>query len=262
MSLPGKIRRRFQKAVLQHGVLKTIGLTMVWPIMFAKWRLMEQTPFERQRTRAGEEYDRLHNVDTIRTRGNEWVADVKSENWAQGTGYGVSPPETVRRAIEMLPIDDITEYVFIDMGSGKCRVPLVASEYPFKECIGVEYDPALHETAVKNIASFTCDKQKCKAVSAHCHDAVTYPIPPSPIVMYFGHPFGGKVLDGLLQNLKRSMQQHPRPVYVIYYDPICGDQYESYGFREIASYDLPRINRFHNKRGKEFAIYLNDSICS
>lgn len=258
MSLPGKIRRRFQKAFQQHGVAKTIGLTLVWPIMFAKWRLQEQTPFERARVQAGKDYDREHNVDTIRTRENEHTADVNSENWAQGTGYGVSPPQTVRRAIEMLPFDNFEDFVFIDMGSGKCRVPMVATEYPFKACIGVEYDPALHATAEKNLKSFTSTRQKCMDLQAHCADAVTYPLPDDPVVLYFGHPFGGEVLDGMLKNIKQSLEQNPRPFYIIYYDPICHKAYKSYGFKPIGDFDLPKIHRFHNKLGKEVVVFVHE----
>jgi len=256
-TLPGQIRRRVRKSVLRYGLLPTIGRCAAFPFLFAGWKLSEQTPFERQRRKAGEAYDREHHVDTTRNRATEWAADVDSENWAAGTGYAATPPDTVRRAVEMLPIE-YERYVFIDLGSGKCRVPLVASEYPFKACLGVEYAPDLHEVAARNIETFTSDNQRCNTVEAHCHDAATFELPTDPLVLFFAHPFGDEVLRGFLDNLKRSVEQVPRPVYVVYYDPICAGQYVEAGFKEIASYDLPRINRFHNKRGKEFIILVNE----
>ncbi len=254
--LPDKIRRRLEKSVLQYGVLATVGRCLMWPFMFIGWKIMERTPFERQRRQAGEEFDQQYGVDTTRNRGTEWAADIESENWAEGTGYAATPPDTVRRSIEPLQIIH-EEYVFIDLGSGKGRVPFVASEFPFKECLGVEYAPDLHEVAVRNIAAFKSDKQRCKVIKSYCHDAATFPLPETPLVLFFAHPFGDAVLDKFLQSLQRSMREKPRKVYVIYYDPICSDQFVGAGFREIGSQNLGTFNTFKNRLGKEFVIYEN-----
>jgi hypothetical protein len=253
LTLPSKVRRRIQKAVMQHGVLKTAGMCALWPAFFITWKVMERTPFERGRRRAGEAYDREHDVQTVRHRGTEWAADVDSDNWAVGTGYAATPPDTVRRAVEQLPIDP-SDFVFIDLGSGKCRVPMVATEYPFKKSIGVEYAPDLHAVAVKNLASFRSDRRRCHELEAHCADAAAWELPREPLVLFFAHPFGGDVLAGFLDNLRQSIEQTPREVYVVYYDPIGLDQWLDAGFAQIGGHDLPRINRFHNRLGKEFVL--------
>lgn len=252
-SMITKIRRRVDKSVQQYGVPVTVVRCAFFPVLFCYWKLREATPYERQLFREGEEYDREHNVDTVRTRNNEFSADVDSENWSEGTGYAASPASTVRRAIEMLPID-FSKYVFIDLGSGKARAPLVATEYPFKASIGVEYAPDLHEVAAKNVETYTSSNRKCDDLRVYCHDATTYDLPHDPLVIYFGHPFGGEVLDGLLANLARSLEEAPREVFLIYYDPICIEQWKALGFEEIGSHDLPRIHRFHNTLGKEFIV--------
>lgn len=259
--LPSKIRRRLEKSVLQHGLLATVGRCLIWPFMYMGWKIIERTPFERQRRQAGEEFDRQYGVDTTRNRSTEWAADIDSENWAEGTGYAATPPDTVRRSIQPLQIDH-QEYVFIDLGSGKGRVMLVASEFPFKECLGVEYAPDLHEVAVRNIAAFSSDKQRCKVIKSYCHDAATFPLPETPLVLFFAHPFGDAVLDKFLQSVQRSLREKPRKVYVIYYDPICIDQFVNAGFSKIGSHDLPKFNGFRNRLGKEFVILENNSASS
>ncbi len=267
--LPNKIRRRLEKSVLQHGVLKTVGRCMIWPFMYMGWRIIAHSPFERQRRQAGEDFDRQYGVDTTRNRSTEWGADVESENWAEGTGYDPTPPDTVRRAIQPLQIDH-EEYVFIDLGSGKGRVMLVASEFPFKECLGVEYAPDLHEVAVRNIAAFRSDKQRCKVIKSYCHDAATFPIPETPLVLFFHDPFSEVVLDKFLQNVQSSLREKPRKVYVIEYDPVYRDQFGDAGFSEIGGQTLgtaqflPKffytlkwfeLNTFRNRLGQEFVIY-------
>jgi hypothetical protein len=251
-----KIRRRLHKAMLEYGLIGTIGRLAIWPLLFIGWRLRECLPFDRNRRKAGEEYDRLHGVDTIRDRSTEWSADIDSENLGAGTGYAATPPDTVRISVRSLTISP-EEYVFIDLGSGKGRVMLVASEVPFKECLGVEYAPDLHEVAVRNIASFNCPDRKCPVIKSICHDAATFPLPDSPLVLFFAHPFGGEVLKGFLLNLQQSLRKNPRKVFVIYYDPICRDEFLDAGFRQIGSHDLPRFNSFRNRLGKEFVILEN-----
>jgi predicted RNA methylase len=239
--------------------------------MYMGWKIIERTPFERQRRQAGEAFDRQYGVDTTRNRSTEWAADVESENWAEGTGYYPTPPDAVRRSIQALQID-LEEYVFIDLGSGKGRVMLVASEFPFKECLGVEYSPDLHEAAVRNIADFSSDKRRCNTIRSCYHDATTFPLPETPLVLFFAHPFGDAVLDKFLQNVHRSLREKPRRVYIIEYDPVYRDQFRDAGFRETggqnlgAAQFLPKLfyrlkwfetNTFRNRLGREFVIYEN-----
>ena len=63
--------------------------------------------------------------------------------------YDPSNPEVVRGLISKLQID-YSRFSFIDFGSGKGRVLLVAAGFPFKEVIGVEFSRELHEVALKN----------------------------------------------------------------------------------------------------------------
>jgi hypothetical protein len=270
--LINKIRRRIDKSVLQYGVIATIGRCLIWPFMYVGWKLVEWGPFERRRRLAGEQFDLEYGVNTTRERGAEWAADVDSENWAEGTGYDATPPDTVRRSIKPLNINH-EDFIFIDLGSGKGRVMLVASEFPFKECIGIEYAPDLHEVAQKNIDIFESDRQRCNVIKSFCHDAATFPLPETPLVLFFAHPFGEAVLEKFLQSVQRSLRENPRKVYVIYYDPICNDKWIAAGFREVDSQDLgtsqflPKflysrlrwfeLNTFRNSLGKEFVIYEN-----
>ena len=53
----------------------------------------------------------------------------------------------------ILPID-FREFTFVDLGSGKGRTLLMASEYPFRRIVGVEILPELHRAAEENIANY------------------------------------------------------------------------------------------------------------
>ena len=54
-------------------------------------------------------------------------------------------------ALRDLPINDFSQYTFVDVGSGKGRMLFVAAEYPFRRVVGVEFSNQLHVEALENI---------------------------------------------------------------------------------------------------------------
>jgi hypothetical protein len=53
-----------------------------------------------------------------------------------------------------LPIPDVSGYTFIDMGSGKGRMLLLAAEPPFRRIIGVEFASDLDALARSNVKTY------------------------------------------------------------------------------------------------------------
>jgi hypothetical protein len=119
------------------------------------------------------------------------------------------------------------KYTFVDFGSGKGRVLLVASEFPFSQIIGVEFAKELHDIASKNIDSYRSATQKCNKVRSLNLDAVEFEFPDTPLVLYLFNPFAADVLRPLLQNLQRSLESNPRNVLLIYMAPFHGDLIEN-----------------------------------
>ncbi len=112
------------------------------------------------------------------------------------------------------------DFTFIDLGSGKGRTLLMASDYPFRRVVGVELLPALHQIALENLAQYKSESQKCFALEALCGDAAELPLPNEPLLMYLFNPFPESVLRRVLTNLQESLRDHPRPVYVLYHNPL------------------------------------------
>src|SRR3984957_17090364 len=59
----------------------------------------------------------------------------------------------MRAMLEQLHLD-FQRFRFVDLGSGKGRALLLASDYPFREIIGVELSPELDQIARANIAHY------------------------------------------------------------------------------------------------------------
>lgn len=110
------------------------------------------------------------------------------------------------------PLDN---FVFVDFGSGKGRVLLLAARRPFKRVVGVEFSPNLHEAAVSNIAHAGLQGRVISTLA----DAATFEIPPEPCVFYFYNPFDAPVLRAVMRNIAASYDRHPRPMYIVYLNP-------------------------------------------
>ncbi len=96
----------------------------------------------------------------------------------------------------------------------------MASDYPFRRIVGVELLPALHQVAQQNLAQYKSESQKCFALEAICSDASAFPLPDEPLLIYLFNPLQESVLRQVLVNLEHSLRDHPRPVYVLYHNPL------------------------------------------
>lgn len=117
---------------------------------------------------------------------------------------------------------DYRRFRFIDLGSGKGRALLLASEYPFREVIGVELSPELDRVARANIARYAeaaGPRSNRPPVTSMQVDATEFPWPPGPLVIYMWNAFTRPVMERVLQNLEASLAEHPRELYLVYIHP-------------------------------------------
>ena len=158
-------------------------------------------------------FDREHGVDTAGLIELDEL-EIESRNKAYGIRYGGVAPWKFKETLEGITVD-YREYTFIDIGSGKGAALLHASEYPFAKIIGVEFAPALHEIALRNLATFRPRTPQIAKIVPVCQDAATYEFPEGPLILFFNFPFGVPIWKAVTENLARA----PRGVgktYVIF----------------------------------------------
>jgi hypothetical protein len=119
----------------------------------------------RRRNAVQAKFDREFNVDTA---GIISLADldVDAPNWIHGENYGPTSRATFEAIMAALPID-VSNFTFVDFGSGKGAVLLYALAFPFKEIIGVEFSSYLHKCAESNIARYPLANRRAVR-STHC----------------------------------------------------------------------------------------------
>ena len=162
----------------------------------------------------GKLFDLRHNIDTA-SEADLGDLKIESENIQYGAKYMGSDPKAIRELFDNFKIDH-EKFVFIDLGSGKGRVLFVASDYPYKKIIGVEFAEDLNDIAQKNIKNYRSKNQKCKNIESICLDAAKFEIPEEPLVFYLFNPFSEKVLTQVLKNIETSLEKNPREIYIMY----------------------------------------------
>jgi SAM-dependent methyltransferase len=140
----------------------------------------------------------------------------KHSYWYEGT-YVVQ----LRKLFNKLQIPK--EKVFVDIGSGKGRVLLIAAEYGFKKIKGVELSPNLCEIAKKNVSVFMHKKKYNSDVEVINKNALHYNFMDDEDILFLYNPFGEHVLEQLLVNIKNSIERNKRSIKIIYVNPVHGN---------------------------------------
>ena len=110
-------------------------------------------------------------------------------------------------------------FAFVDMGSGKGRALLVASEFAFAKIVGIELSPHLHHIAQENIKRYSPASQRCTEFELLCMNVVDYDYGPEPVVLFLFDPFGRETFRSVVANLEASLRANPRDAFVVYIYP-------------------------------------------
>jgi SAM-dependent methyltransferase len=133
--------------------------------------------------------------------------------------YEAFPARLMRRIIRSLPISS-REFAFVDLGSGKGRALLVASEFFFSRIVGVEISRDLNEIAVSNIRHYISTTGARSSHDLHCMNASQYEFDDNlPLVVFLFNPFGKETFDTVVSRLEDSLRRSHRDIFVIYANP-------------------------------------------
>lgn len=150
-----------------------------------------------------------------------WRLKTVSPNAVFGHRYEATDGEELERAIGYIG-ENLSNFMFIDLGCGKGRALIVASHLGFKKVLGVEFAPELAEIARKNLAQLGLSH--ALVVQG---DVADFSFPNSDLIIYLFNPFSGEVLRQVIAGLQRC---EAKRIYVVYNSPKCADILDSSGF--------------------------------
>jgi SAM-dependent methyltransferase len=220
---------RIRIAVAKYGALGALQRSFRAPFhLFDEYRTASKLY---RGVREPDPFDVAHNVETSQ---RVHVSDlaIDCSNWVYGGSYMPASAELVMKILPSLPIRH-EDFVFIDLGSGKGRVLLMASDYPFKQIIGVEYAASLHQVAVENIQRYRSEGQKCHRLESRCGDIADFSFPEMPMVVFLFNPARGPVMQSVAQNLLASLARLRRETWLLYVNPIHKEVFERGPLHEV-----------------------------
>lgn len=168
-------------------------------------------------------FDREHGVDTSGLLFAEHLASGHTHDDHINAYWG-TPSSGFRGVMEhwrqTIPGGACLEdYSFIDIGCGKGRALMLASEMPFRRIIGVELNPDLTAIAEKNIAAWKNRPHPCVDIEVLNLDALEAPIPDGPAAVYIYNSFNLYVMLPFLDRLRQLALHRPAPIDLIYAQP-------------------------------------------
>ena len=159
-------------------------------------------------------WDRRHGVDTAGSIQLQALT-IAGPNGKLGNECVCTSPKSFDFMMRSLP-RSLAGYSFVDVGAGKSRTLLLASRYDFAKIVGVEFAKELVDCSKRNIARFTADWQRCRALDVVEADATQFAFPDTPLVIFFYNPFAREVFDVVLNNIVASLNAAPRDCCIVY----------------------------------------------
>jgi len=210
---------RIQKSIEERGLFVSLYRSVLLPIhLLREYREKRQIDPTSQERSA---FDREYGVETDGDlEGWTYLSDLEipGSNWIHGHHYSPIEPARFRAILNSLELK-FEDFVFVDFGSGKGRALLLASEFPFKKIVGVEFSPQLHAVAQGNLAKQRGFQRTCDAVESVCCDFLEFLLPSEPSVLFFFNPCNASVLSKVLAKISQSLLANPRELWLIYVAP-------------------------------------------
>jgi SAM-dependent methyltransferase len=170
-------------------------------------------------------FDEIHGVETsgLVPAGHLITGHPNDEHVT--AYYGVAP--SILRALidhwrATPPPHPIHHYTFVDIGAGKGRAILVASELPFHQIIGVELNPAMADIAEQNIDRWRhahaadTTAPPLAPIRLLEQDALDFDLPHNPTLLFLFNPFEAPVLKALLRRIETHFATRPGTLDLLY----------------------------------------------
>ncbi|HWG21352.1 MAG TPA: class I SAM-dependent methyltransferase [Terracidiphilus sp.] len=177
-------------------------------------------------------FDREHGVET----GGLMYADKLATGHAHdrySEGYYATAPSLFRELMRAWQDTlaragpAIEDYSFIDLGCGKGRVLLLASEVPFRSIAGVELNAKLARMARRNVRKWMRAAVRDgnwmgragRNVTVEHADVLDLRLPPGPVVLFLYNSFGAEVVGALMAKLAAVAPTRSGPIDLLYVHP-------------------------------------------
>lgn len=172
--------------------------------------------------------EKKYGQNTVGT--DDLKKDINKDELLHASMYQPINYYTAEQLFDQTYLED-TQGSLLDMGCGKGRIFGVGAAYHFKHIIGIDFSKKLCGDAGIN-AGAIMSKYKDLTIEVVCANAAEYLIPPTVTTIFLFNPFDHTVMRKMLDRLKESLAEKPRPIKILYANPVCKSLFTEAGFVE------------------------------
>ena len=182
-------------------------------------------------------FDKKYNTDTVRWRS---INEVSHKHTVNASPYQPTRGTPFLKLLHKLKLPK--SFTFVDIGSGKGKILLLAQEYGFKNIKGVEFSTELCQIAEKNILEYSKKKKgyNIQPIDVINDDILNYQFTRDSYCLFLFNPFDEIIMSKLIEKLKVALNKKIKMI-IIYRNPkyasLFSDSLHLYEYEEIISGD-------------------------
>jgi hypothetical protein len=237
MASYGSAWRKIRWSLAQRGLLGTIQTTLERARRIGAKSPPSTAP-------AIHPFDHRYGVDTSGLIGGGDLATGHRHDIFISAYYGMAPSRFYgaidRWTTETHRPATTGQYSFVDLGCGKGRAVMMASEMTFRQAVGVELNAGLAAIANKNIAIWKAAGRENCPVQIICGDATEFVFPDGPCLLYLFNPFSAPVVARLILQIEALFKDRPGLLDIIYFNPVAAPLFDAHpGFELLWTGMIP-----------------------
>ena len=164
-------------------------------------------------------FDWRHRVETTTRVAVADLGDIDARLARHAVHYEATSIPKFDRALALVGAR-ADGFSFVDLGSGKGRVLMMAAKRRFRRVIGVELSRTLHDCAVANIARFAARNRNAAPIECICDDASAFELPEGNLLVFLYNPFDANLLVKVRDRMLAATGGQPRQLCVVYVNPL------------------------------------------
>ncbi len=162
----------------------------------------------------------------------EWKLGIRTKEFSHGVVVNDQGEQHGYEPIDYLSFDQVLDYLspitkqdgFLDYGCGMGRAVILAATKPFGTVLGVELDERLVAVAQNQIQRVRSRGLiRADRVEILQEDATQFEVPADINHIFLFNSFTGLVLQKTLEQINRSLERFPRPLKLIYIQPVVDE---------------------------------------
>ena len=222
------------KRIITHGVF--VGLRYLWSRMNDLYLNIDTS-------------DESHYNDFDPQKGFPYAKPHENSKHKDSVIYQGANYWNVRRIIRVLQAQK--NDVFYDIGCGKGRCLCMLARLRLRGVVGIELDPNLADAARRNAERL---RGKRTQIEVRCQDAATTDYSEGTIYFLYW-PFGKSTMLDVIENIRRSVEENPRSITIVYYNAMFSDVLQN-------STWLARVRELKTLSGYPISFFVNNAPSS